>query len=254
MPYILELNDVTKTFGGIKAVSNLSFNVNKNEIVAIIGPNGAGKTSVFNLITGFYKVDKGDITFENKVITNMETFKIAKMGIARTFQNLRLFKNMTVLENMLAAIYSKNSYSIFAALTKRFGYSQITKQSFEKACMFLDFFKLSNKINNIAGALPYGEQRKLEFARAIATDPKLVLVDEPAAGMNPSEVIDFVDLIHAARTKYDLTILLIEHQMELVMSVSERIIVMDFGEKIMEGVPEEVKKDKRVIDAYLGGE
>jgi len=254
MSVILEVKNISKNFGGLKAVSELSFNVNKGDILSIIGPNGAGKTTVFNLITGYYNADSGKIFFNNKDITQLPTHSIAKLGIGRTFQNLRLFKNLTVYDNVVTAAYSKNYYGLFSAIfstpKKKKVSSQVDKKTFE----ILDFFNLSKKSSNLAGALPYGEQRRLELARAIATDPELVLIDEPAAGMNPSEVQEFVNLLKAAKERYSLTFVLIEHQMELVMSLSERIVVMDFGEKIMEGTPEEVKNDKRVIEAYLGAD
>ncbi len=254
MSIILDVQNISKNFGGLKAVSNLSFSVEKGEILAIIGPNGAGKTTVFNLITGFYTVDTGKIIFNDKDITKMHPHKIAKLGIRRTFQNLRLFKNLTVYDNIIAAVYSEYNYNIFSALFNTSKKKEINKKSEQKTLEILEFFNLLSKRDNLAGALPYGEQRRLELARAIATEPKLVLIDEPAAGMNPSEVLDFINLLNAARKQFNLTLLLIEHQMKLVMSISQRIVVMDFGEKIMEGIPEEVKNDKRVIEAYLGSE
>lgn len=252
MSFILNVENISKRFGGLKAVSNLSFNVKEGEVLAIIGPNGAGKTTVFNLITGFYPVDEGKIVFNDIDITSKPPYVISRHGIARTFQNLRLFKNLTVLENVVAGFYSKNSYSLIDALFATPKRNKLAKSAEKVSFEILEFFKLAGKADNVAGALPYGEQRKLELARAIATNAKLVLIDEPAAGMNPTEVADFVDLLNSAREKFGLTFVLIEHQMELVMKISERIVVMDFGEKIMEGTPKEVKNDKRVIEAYLG--
>lgn len=252
MPVILQLIDVTKKFGGLRAVSNLTFDVNYGEILAVIGPNGAGKTTVFNLITGFYLADEGKIKYKGKDIVGLPPHKIANLGIARTFQNLRLFRNLTVYENVASAVFSKKKYGIFSAFFNTPERKKITKETDEKTLEILDFFHLLPKIHNIAGALPYGEQRKLELARAIAINPEIILIDEPAAGMNPSEIADFIKLLKNARERFNLTFVLIEHQMELVMSISQRIIVMDFGEKIMEGSPEEVKNDKRVIEAYLG--
>lgn len=254
MSIILDVQNISKNFGGLKAVSNLSFSIKKGEILAIIGPNGAGKTTVFNLITGFYTADNGKIIFNNKDITKIPPHKIAKLGIRRTFQNLRLFKNLTVYDNIIAAVYSENNYNIFSALFNTTKKKDVTKKAEQKTLEILEFFNLLNKSDNLAGALPYGEQRRLELARAIATEPELVLIDEPAAGMNPSEINDFINLLNAAKKKFNLTFALIEHQMELVMSIAQRIVVMDFGEKIMEGTPEEVKNDKRVIEAYLGSE
>ncbi len=249
---ILEVKELSKSFGGIKAVSDLNFHVKKGEILSIIGPNGAGKTTVFNLITGFYKADKGNIIFSNQDITGFNTEKRVNLGIARTFQNLRLFKSMSVFENVLTASLVKHRYGFIPTILRTGSFCTTKKKAEEKARYLINFFGLTEKESYLATSLPYGDQRKLEIARALATEPKLLLVDEPCAGMNHSEINQIIDAFFKIREAFKTTIIIIEHHMELVMNISERIIVIDFGEKIMEGKPEEVKKDRRVIEAYLG--
>ncbi|MCX7991558.1 MAG: ABC transporter ATP-binding protein [Proteobacteria bacterium] len=251
---ILEIKNITKNFGGIKAVSNVSFDVKKGEILSIIGPNGAGKTTIFNLITGFYIPDDGKIIFKGIDITKIPTYKRINLGIGRTFQNLRLFKSMSIFENVLSASLVKSEYNLLSSITRNKNFYLKKSEAEHKTRKLLEFFSLDKKESYPAISLPYGEQRKLEIARALALDPELLLVDEPAAGMNPSEVIDLIDIFHKIQETFKTTIIIIEHHMDFVMNISKRIIVVDFGEKIMEGTPEEVKNDKRVIEAYLGEE
>ncbi|HON84922.1 MAG TPA: ABC transporter ATP-binding protein [Syntrophorhabdaceae bacterium] len=251
---ILEVRDLEKSFGGVKAVDRISFHIEEGEVFSVIGPNGAGKTTMFNLITGLYRPDNGRIIFLNRDITKTPTYMLIHFGIARTFQNMRLFSNLTVLENVMSSLLSKKTYNLFSAVfrTKRYATSEKTAE--EKARGFIDFFGLSGKEDYTASSLSYGEQRRLELARALSTQPRLLLIDEPGAGMNPKEISDLAETIKTIRQRYSVTIAIIEHQMNLVMNISDRIMVMDFGEKIMEGTPQEVKKDKRVIEAYLGEE
>lgn len=248
----LEVDRLEKSFGGVKAVDAISFSVDEGETLGIIGPNGAGKTTVFNLITGFYRVDRGKITYYGRDITSTPPYKLPHLGIVRTFQNLRLFSNLTVFENVLAAILRKDGYSVGASLFRTTAYFVRESKAEEKVRGLLEFFQLSGREDYLAGSLPYGEQRRLELARALSLEPRLLLIDEPGAGMNPREIQDLLQTLREVKRRFALTIVIIEHQMGLVMNVSDRVVVMDFGEKIMEGTPEEVKKDKRVIEAYLG--
>jgi len=250
----LEVVQLTKGFGGVKAVDAISFTVYEGETVSIIGPNGAGKTTVFNLITQFYTPDAGTIHFYDHDISRARPYKLPRMGIGRTFQNLRLFANLTVMENVHAAALLKHGYNPLSGIFRTKRYRDAEARSLQKAQEVIDFLHLAGKEGMAANKLPYGEQRKLELARALSLEPKLMLIDEPAAGMNPKEIQDLNATIRAVKEVFKLTIVIIEHQMSLVMNISDRIIVMDFGEKIMEGTPGEVKKDKRVIEAYLGEE
>lgn len=271
---VLKLNDITMQFGGVVAVNNLSLNVNENEIVSLIGPNGAGKTTVFNVITGVYEATNGSVEFydevmlENKPQGKMKKLyagenngkytksvvktpdKITKLGIARTFQNIRLWKSMTVFENVLTAKHMRAKHNVFSA-TFRTSAKEEARMRAETEALLREQ-GLWEFRDEKATSLPYGLQRRLEIARALATDPKLLLLDEPAAGMNPQETEELTAFIGEIRDKYNLTILLIEHHMNLVMDISDRIYVIDFGKLIAEGTPAEIQKNERVIDAYLG--
>lgn len=248
----LEVANLRKGFGGVQAVDNMSFHVEENETVSIIGPNGAGKTTVFNLITGFYKVDGGSVKLFGKEITGVQPYKLPHLGLGRTFQNMRLFSDLTVFENLLSGILRKKGYDIYSTIFRTGRYYGAEGKAEAKARELIDFFQLSGKEDYLARNLPYGEQRRLELARALSIEPRLLLIDEPGAGMNPREVTDLVETLRDVKKRFSLTLLIIEHQMGLVLNLSDRVVVMDFGEKIMEGPPEEVKKDKRVIEAYLG--
>jgi len=250
----LELKNVTKTFGGIVAVKDVSFSMGSGELIGLIGPNGAGKTTIFNLITGVYKPTEGKIFFEGRDITGVTPVSIVKSGIARTFQNIRLFNKLSVLENIRTVLYREADYSLGDALIRTPKVTRIEKKLYDKSLEYLEVVGLTDYIKNQADSLPYGLQRKLEIARALALDPKLLLLDEPAAGMNPDECIDLVELIIKIKKTYNLTIILIEHHMDVVMELCPRILVINFGEMLMEGTKQEVQNDPRVLQAYLGEE
>ncbi len=271
---VLRVDDLTMQFGGVVAVDNLSMEVNEGEIVALIGPNGAGKTTAFNAITGVYEPTNGAISFNGqKIIENHPHHKmkrlyagenngkytqtiiktpdqLTKLGMARTFQNIRLFKSMTVFENVLTAMHLRRTSNFFTATLHLNGKDEDRMRA--ETENLLKLVELDDVKDEMATSLPYGKQRKLEIARALATEPKLLLLDEPAAGMNPQETEELTTFIHNIREKFKLTILLIEHHMNLVMNISDRIYVIDFGKEIAEGTPEEIQADQKVIDAYLG--
>jgi branched-chain amino acid transport system ATP-binding protein len=249
---LLEINGLSKQFGGLKAVSDFSVTVNEGEIVGLIGPNGAGKTTVFNLITGLVAPDSGAVVFRGKDVTGLAPHVVAKEGIARTFQNIRLFKNMSVLDNVRAAFHCRLGYSVLQAGLRRKAFLDAENDVEERALELLAQFGLGDSADRLAANLPYGSQRRLEMARALALGPKLLLLDEPAAGMNPNEIAALVDLIRRIRDEFGVTVLLIEHQMGLVMRLCERIVVMDFGQIIAEGLPGEIRTNPLVLEAYLG--
>jgi branched-chain amino acid transport system ATP-binding protein len=248
----LEISHLKKSFGGVDAVDDLSFSVEEFETVGIIGPNGAGKTTVFNLISGLYQPDAGHMVFFNRDIHHLPPFRLARLGLSRTFQNLRLFNSLTVSENIRAPILSRHGYGQWSAIFRTRSFVQGEQAAEKKIGELLDFFQLAGKEKFPANSLPYGEQRKLELARAVSGEPRLLLIDEPGAGMNPREILDLVKIIRRVKTSFHLTLVIIEHQMGLVMNVSDRVLVMEYGQKIAEGPPEEIKKNEKVIEAYLG--
>ena len=251
---LLEARSLTMNFGGLTAVVNLSFQILKGELVGLIGPNGAGKTTVFNMLTGVYAPSEGSVYLENELVSSLKPHTITQKGIARTFQNIRLFNDLSVLDNVRIAFHSRSSFPIFDAvfLTPRFFKKE--KAIYDNAMELLGIFGLADKKDEKANNLSYGQMRRLEIARALATNPKLLLLDEPAAGMNPQETEELTELITEIREKFDLTILLIEHDMSLVMKLCERIMVLDYGILIANGTPDEVRANRRVIEAYLGGD
>lgn len=251
---LLEITHLNKSFGGLNAVLDLKFRVDENELVGLIGPNGAGKTTVFNLITGVYKPDGGNIIFNGKDITGMAPYNICSDGIARTFQNIRLFNDLSVLDNVKIACHKDVQYGLLSSIVRTPRFFKGEEQILQDAMEYLEIFSLDDKKDELAKNLPYGEQRRLEIARGLATKPILLILDEPAAGMNPQETQELMKLIKWIRKDFNLAILLIEHDMSLVMGVCERIYVLDYGQVIAAGSPEEIRSNKRVIEAYLGEE
>lgn len=253
---ILKVEKLTKSFGGLTAVSNVNIDIKQGELVGLIGPNGAGKTTVFNLLTGVYVPTAGSVVLskdgKEKALQGLKPYTICKEGLARTFQNIRLFKDLTVLDNVRIAMHKNVKYGLLSSFFHLPLYHREEKKLIDESIELLKILKLEHKKDEYAKNLPYGEQRHLEIARALATNPGLLLLDEPAAGMNPAETADLTELISWIRTKFQLTILLIEHDMSLVMKICERIYVLDHGMIIANGTPDEIKTNKRVIEAYLG--
>ena len=249
---MLEVKNIGISFGGLKAVDNFSLTIEKGQLYGLIGPNGAGKTTIFNLLTGVYKADHGSIFLDGKELTGKSTIEINQAGIARTFQNIRLFKDLSVLDNVKAGLHNHHPYSTIEGIFRLPRYYKVEKEMNARAMELLKVFDLDKECDYKASNLPYGKQRKLEIARALATEPKLLLLDEPAAGMNPNETAELMDTIRFVRDHFDMTVLLIEHDMKLVSGICEKLTVLNFGQVLTQGETSEVLNDKRVVTAYLG--
>lgn len=248
---VLELQNVTLKFGGLTALDNVSFDIRRGEILGLIGPNGAGKTTCFNVMTGVYRQTSGQVSFLGKSLTGQKRYRITQLGIARTFQNIRLFRSMTALENVMVGIDAKHKAGLLSALFRLPLHRREEQIGHDKAMELLDFMGLASKADELATNLSYGDQRRLEIARAMATEPQLLCLDEPAAGFNPAEKVKLMELIRRVRDE-GYTVLLIEHDMRLVMGVTDRIVVLEFGKLIAEGTPAEIRENPAVIAAYLG--
>ncbi len=251
---LLDVKNLTKHFGGLTAVGDVTLELNEGELVGLIGPNGAGKTTLFNLLTGVYEPSEGSVELDGTLLNGKTPYKIASLGLSRTFQNIRLFKNMTVIENVLVGMENTRNPHLFSSFLRLPGFYSNETDLQEKAIELLKIFDLDDKADTLAKNLPYGQQRRLEIVRALATEPKILFLDEPAAGMNPQETAELTELIRQIKEEFSITIMLIEHDMSLVMDVTERIYVLEYGRLIAQGTPEEIKHNKRVIEAYLGGE
>ena len=249
---LLEVQSLSISFGGLQAVDRFNLKIEKGQLYGLIGPNGAGKTTVFNLLTGVYKPNTGKVVLDGVNITGKKTIDINKAGIARTFQNIRLFKKMSVLDNVKVGLHNKYTYNLLEGIFRLPGYYKAEKAMDQEAMELLKVFGLEDSADVLASNLPYGKQRKLEIARALATEPKLLLLDEPAAGMNPNETAELMETIQIVRKKYDVTILLIEHDMKLVSGICEELMVLNFGTELTHGKPEVVLNNPEVITAYLG--
>ncbi|HEM4050549.1 TPA: ABC transporter ATP-binding protein [Streptococcus suis] len=251
---LLEVKNLTKNFGGLTAVGDVTMELHEGELVGLIGPNGAGKTTLFNLLTGVYEPSEGTISLAGTVLNGKAPSKIASLGLGRTFQNIRLFKNMTVLENVLIGLGNHGKAEVLASFLRLPAFYKNEEELKTKAIELLKIFDLDGDADTLAKNLPYGQQRRLEIVRALATEPKILFLDEPAAGMNPQETAELTQLIRKIKEEFGITIILIEHDMSLVMEVTERIYVLEYGRLIAHGTPEEIRNNKRVIEAYLGGE
>ena len=254
MAELLKAENVSEVFGGLKAVDDFNIYINKGELIGLIGPNGAGKTTAFNLITGVYKPTTGEITFDGQSIVGLKPYQITQRGITRTFQNIRLFSELSVLDNVKIAYHCHVKYGLLESVLRMGRYFSEEAEIEEESLKLLKIFKLDEHANEVAKNLPYGAQRRLEIARALAAKPKLLLLDEPAAGMNPQETHELMDMIQWIRKQFGLTVLLIEHDMSLVMGICERIYVLEYGIIIASGTPEEIQNNPEVIRAYLGAE
>ncbi|MCO4485380.1 ABC transporter ATP-binding protein [Streptococcus infantarius] len=251
---LLDVKDLTKNFGGLTAVGDVTMHLDKGELVGLIGPNGAGKTTLFNLLTGVYEPSEGSVSLDGTLLNGKKPYKIASLGLSRTFQNIRLFKDMTVLENVLVGMANQNNPHLLASFLRLPKFYSSEEKLHQKAMKLLAIFDLDGDAEILAKNLPYGQQRRLEIVRALATEPKILFLDEPAAGMNPQETAELTQLIRKIKEEFNITIMLIEHDMSLVMEVTERIYVLEYGRLIAHGTPDEIKNNQRVIEAYLGGE
>lgn len=251
---LLDVKKLTKNFGGLTAVGDVTMHLNEGELVGLIGPNGAGKTTLFNLLTGVYEPSEGTVSLDGTILNGMKPYKIASLGLSRTFQNIRLFKEMTVLDNVLIGMANQTSPHLLASFLRLPKYYQSEEELRQKALDLLAIFNLETEADTLAKNLPYGQQRRLEIVRALATKPKILFLDEPAAGMNPQETAELTELIRKIKDEFNITIMLIEHDMSLVMEVTERIYVLEYGRLIAQGTPDEIKTNQRVNEAYLGGE